>query len=231
MMKGMLLFILMLLSTMVFSQEEISIALEKAPVNIHDTASIKRGAVFFARNCEMCHTMIYLRYDSLAIKSGVLYSRMPINVKTWPLNIRPPDLSLEASRRGVDWIYTYLHSFYLDTQRPTGWNNLLFLNTAMANIFAPYQGQQIRLPLNEVGAKIYSRAYQWYDLLELQTPGSLTPEQFDAVITDVVNFLAYASEPYKIDQEKLGYWVLGFLIILFILIYRLKREYWKKLEK
>lgn len=231
MMKYFFMALLFLLTPMAFGEEALNIALEKAPTNIHDKESIQRGAVFFSRNCMMCHTMIYLRYDPLAIKTGVLYSRMPLNVKAWPLNVTPPDLSLEASRRGVDWIYTYLHSFYLDPSRPTGVNNLLFPNTAMPNSLAMYQGQQIKVSFEKAGVKLYSRDYQWYDLLELQTPGSMTSEQFDATITDVVNFLAYAAEPYQEAQENLGRWVIGFLIILFLLIYRLKREYWKQWKK
>ncbi len=61
--------------------------------------------------------------------------------------------------------------------------------------------------------------------------GSLTPEQFDATITDLVDFLAYAAEPYHERQQHLGWWVLGFLVILFVMMYCLKREYWKDVKK
>ena len=80
--------------------------------------------------------MIYLRYDKIAQEAGITYEKMPINVKTWPYGVTPPDLSLEADVRGVDWIYTYLHSFYQDSSRPTGVNNLLVPNTAMPDIVA-----------------------------------------------------------------------------------------------
>jgi ubiquinol-cytochrome c reductase cytochrome c1 subunit len=217
-----LLYFLLLCSSPLFAEEK-TIALEKVSINIHDTASIKRGASFFATNCMACHTMIYLRYDTLAKKAGVVYERMPINVKEWPFGIKPPDLSLEASVRGPDWIYTYLHSFYVDTSRPTGFNNLLFPNTAMSNILLAYQGPQERIKT--------TISSQWYDQLVLIHQGSMTPEQFDDTLKDVVNFLQYAAEPYQIKQHRIGFWALLFLFTFFILIYLLKREYWKDIKK
>ena len=202
--------------------------LAKAPIDRTDIASIKRGAKFFATNCMSCHTLIYLRYDKLAEDAGISYDKMPVNVTNWPYGVKPPDLSLEASIRGVDWLYTYLHSFYEDSTRPTGVNNLLVPHTAMPAILVPYQGQQI---LVERPTLDLFQQVEWYDLVKLVKQGIMTPEQFDATTADVVNFLAYAAEPYRIEQERIGWWVLGFLIILFIMMYLLKREYWKDVKK
>lgn len=205
--------------------------LAKSNVNINDVASIKRGAKFFSTICMACHTMIYLRFDKLAQEQGVTYEKMPINVTKWPTAVKPPDLSLEASVRGADWIYTYLHSFYMDKSRPTGFNNLLVPNSSMPDILAGFQGQQVLASDVKDMQKIYDHQYQWYDLLEESTKGSMTPEQYDALITDVVNFLQYAAEPYKAEQNRLGYWVIGFLLIFLVLIYLLKRAYWKDLHE
>ncbi len=207
--------------------ETSTIALEKVHTSSRDIESIKRGAKFFAANCMACHTLIYLRYDTLAQQAGVTYEKMPLNVKNWPLNVTPPDLSLAASAYGVDWLYTYLHSFYTDTTRPFGVNNLLRPNTAMPGMLVPYQGQQVLVKDFDSKQKVFNHQLQWYDVLQLQSPGSMTPQQFDATITDVVNFLAYAAEPYKNAQHTLGYWVIGFLLVLFVLTYLLKQAYWR----
>lgn len=223
--------ILLFFLKVAFAQDSIPIALESAPVNSQDVQSIKRGAKFFATNCMVCHSLIYLRYNSLAKEAGITYEKMPLNVKTWPFGIKPPDLSLEANVRGADWIYTYLHSFYLDPSRPTGFNNLIFPNTVMSNIVASYQGQQIRLADNQLSHGKYTHQLQWYDVLVLQTQGSMTPEEFDKTIADVVNFLVYAADPYAGEQHRMGWWVVGFLFILFILSYLLKKSYWKDVKK
>lgn len=229
-MKTLLLIICLWFPWNLFAAEP-KIGLEKVSVNIHDTASIKRGAHIFATICMACHTMQYLRYDKLAKENGVVYERMPLNVTQWPNGIKPPDLSLEVDYRSADWIYTYLHSFYKDTSRPTGFNNLLVPNSGMTGILVPFQGQLIRINNQQVSKKIVDAAYQWYDLLILEQQGSMTPAQYDAMVTDVVNFLNYAAHPYEVEQRWLGYWVIGFLIILFILLFWLKHEYWKDVEK
>jgi len=222
--------IICLLGTVAWAQEEgVMISLAKAPVNLADIESIKRGAKTFATTCMSCHTAVYLRYDKLAQEAGVTYEKMPINVKNWPNGVTPPDLSLEADYRGVDWIYTYLHSFYQDTSRPTGVNNLLVPNTSMPAILSAFQGTQVLV--NDVPHTIILHQLQWYDVLKLNSQGSMTPEQFDAMTADVVNFLAYAAAPYTQEQQHIGWWVLGFLIILFPLMYCLKREYWKDVKK
>ncbi len=218
------------MSTSLFA-EDATIALEKVNVNLRDKHSIERGAKFFAMNCMMCHTMVYLRYNKVAQDAGVTYDKMPVNVKTWPFGITPPDLSLEVSVRGADWIYTYLHSFYMDPSRPTGTNNLLIANTAMSAILTAYQGQQVLASDAKKSQFILDRLPEWYDKLELKSAGSMTPQQFDATITDVVNFLAYAAEPYHNEQVRMGYWVIGFLILFFVLTYFLKKEYWKDVRK
>ena len=207
------------------------IELDKAPINLHDMQSIKRGATFFATNCMMCHTMVYLRYNQLAKQAGITYDKMPIHVKNWPLNVVPPDLSLETDVRGVDWVYTYLHSFYIDPTRPTGFNNLLLPNTAMAGILAAYQGQQVLVKTPYASQHIVDYHLQWYDLIELQSQGSMTATEFDATMTDVVNFLAFAAAPYYAEQTYLGYWVIGFLLLLLVLVYLLKKEYWKDINR
>lgn len=213
----------------VFAEEAEQLALAKVSVNASDLESVQRGAKFFAANCMSCHTMVYLRYNKLAHEAGVIYEKMPVNVKNWPNGITPPDLSLEVDVRGADWIYTYLHSFYQDPSRPSGINNLLVPNTAMPGIISAFQGIQVKIQGRPPTALFHS--LHWYDLLILQKQGSMTPDQFDATISDLINFLSYAAHPYEEAQHSLGWWVLGFLVILLVLAYYLKKEYWKDIKK
>src|SRR3990167_5186809 len=166
----------LLSTTTLFAEEKTGLVLAHAPIDQNDMASIKRGAQFFSTTCMACHTLVYMRYNSVAIEAGITYEKMPLNITSWPNNVTPPDLSLEASIRGADWIYTYLHSFYQDATRPTGANNLIFPNTAMPNIVAPYQGAQILVPnpLHD-----WTGHMEWYDAVKLTQKGSMTPEEFD----------------------------------------------------
>jgi ubiquinol-cytochrome c reductase cytochrome c1 subunit len=217
--------LLALTSVSVWAEEGIEgLQLEKAPINRMDMDSIKRGAKFFAGTCSSCHTLTYLRYDKVVKEAGIPIDNKPISIN----GVTPPDLSLVADSRGVDWIYTYLHSFYKDSSTASGVNNLVFPGTAMPAILAPYQGEQV---LVEHPGYDLMHEVQWFDLVQPLRQGSMKPEEFDATVTDLVNFLAYAAEPFHIEQQKIGYGVLGFLVIMFVLMYLLKKEYWKDVKK
>lgn len=204
---------------------EISIRLEQVQINIHDKASVERGATFFAKNCMSCHTMRYIEHNKLAEKAGILLDKMPLKNQTWWRGIAPPDLTLIASQKSPDWLFTYFHAFYKDPSRPTGYNNLLTPDVNMMNIFAAFQGEQALLP-NAVKKEGFRKPH-YYTLLELVRAGSMTPGEFNKTMTDLVNFLVYASDPHAAERESLGYWVLGFLAILFVLAFFLKKAYWK----
>ena len=55
-------------------------------------------------------------------------------------------------------------------------------------------------------------------------------KEFDQDIRDIANFLDYVGEPAKLVRFDLGIKVLGFLFILFIFSYLLKKEYWKDVK-
>ena len=59
------------------------------------------------------------------------------------------------------------------------------------------------------------------------TEGSMTPEEYDEAIYDLVNYLEYVGEPSRIDSERIGLYVLVFLAFLFVFVYLLNKEYWR----
>jgi cytochrome c1 len=60
--------------------------------------------------------------------------------------------------------------------------------------------------------------------------GSMSPEEFDATVGDIVNFLYYVGEPIRETRQYIGFFVLGFLAILFVFTTLLNREYWKNIH-
>lgn len=227
-MKVLLLIGFLFLPVFVFSDNGLPIKLEKAPVNIKDRASILRGAQFYAKNCMVCHTMKYLQHNKLAKEAGITLDKMPLKEKEWYLGIVPPDLTLAARRRSANWLYTYMISFYRDPSRPTGYNNLLAKEVNMPNIFLPFQGEQV---LTARGKRLLAHSGftkpRYYSVLELVRSGSLSPEQFDQAMTDLVTFLVYASDPGYVHRIHVGVWVALFLLLFFIIAFLLKKVYWK----
>jgi ubiquinol-cytochrome c reductase cytochrome c1 subunit len=136
----------------------------------------------------------------------------------------PPDLSVIARSRGVDWLYTYMRSFYRDDSKLIGVNNLVFPDVGMPHVLWELQGWQepvIKTVKDDAGVKRKEIS------LELVEPGLMTPKEYDRAIRDLVNFLDYMGEPYKYERQRLGVKVIMFLLVLLVLAYLMKREFWK----
>lgn len=209
-------------------------------VNLSDKASLQRGARLFVNYCLSCHSAAYMRYnrmgEDLGISNAVLKENflfaadkvadlMVTNMsaqdaKRW-FGVAPPDLTLAARVRNADWIYTYLRSFYLDDKSPSGWNNTLFENVAMPHVLYGLQGSQ-RL----VGTDPETQKPEF----GLVRQGAMTPAEYDDAIRDLTNFMVYLAEPIKLKRHTIGVFVIAFLIILLILAYLLKKEYWRDIH-
>ena len=66
--------------------------------------------------------------------------------------------------------------------------------------------------------------------LALTTPGSMTPAEYDSAVADLTNYLVFMGEPAKLVRYNLGFIVIGFLLVLFVLVYALKKEIWKDIH-
>jgi ubiquinol-cytochrome c reductase cytochrome c1 subunit len=205
------------------------IKLEKLHVHIQDQMRIKRGAAFFSKHCMSCHAMKQLRYDKISQQAGMSYDEMPRHDPSAWNGQPPPDLSLIARVRGADWLYTYLQSFYKDPSTQLGSNNLLLDKTLMPNPFLAMQGKQILIvPYDKI--KTLPHKMHAYQLLRLEQQGQMSSHTFDQHLRDLVYYLVYAGDPARIEREALGIWVLGFLLIIFVLMIWYKQLVWKKLK-
>jgi ubiquinol-cytochrome c reductase cytochrome c1 subunit len=219
---------------------------EPAGNDIHNRASLQRGARNFMNYCSGCHSAQYVRYERVAADLGIpekvleanlmftgerpfetIRSAMPpAEAREWFGNA-PPDLSLIARSRGTDYLYAYLRSFYADPSRPTGTNNLVLPGTAMPHVLASLQGVQRAEYRDERqgGAMV-----QVFEKFELAAPGALEPARYDEFVRDTVNFLEYIGEPVQARRQQLGVWVILFLLLFTAFAYFLYREYWKDVK-
>jgi ubiquinol-cytochrome c reductase cytochrome c1 subunit len=149
------------------------------------------------------------------------------DAKQW-FGVAPPDLSVVSRSRGVDWIYTYLRSFYRDESRPWGVNNAVFKDVAMPHVLWELQGLQ-EATTGTIKSKegVEHTVITGFTLVE---KGKMSPEVFDNAVRDIVNFLAYVGEPTKTQRLSVGRWVLGFLVMYFVIMFLLKKEYWKDVK-
>jgi ubiquinol-cytochrome c reductase cytochrome c1 subunit len=205
--------------------------LEHAGNDLTDKASLQRGFKSFTQYCLGCHQLKYQRYNRTFADLGIsdadglknwmvtgekvgdhITNTMPAKQAAKWFGGTPPDLTLEARLKSPDWIYTYLHSFYEDPARPFGVNNTVFKDVGMPHVLQGLQGLRVK---DEHGN------------LSPAKGGTMTEEEYDTFVRDLTNFLEYVGEPSKLERESMGYKVLGFLVIFFIVSYLLKKEYWR----
>jgi ubiquinol-cytochrome c reductase cytochrome c1 subunit len=149
------------------------------------------------------------------------------DAKAW-FGANPPDLSVIARSRGPDWLYTYLRGFYRDDTRATGWNNVVFDKVGMPHVMATLQGEQIAHYRTEKEPN--GEEKRVFDRFELIKPGTVSLAQYDAMVGDLVNYLAWMGEPAKEKRMTTGLFVLLFLGMFFIVAYYLKKEFWKDIH-
>jgi len=155
----------------------------------------------------------------------------------------PPDLTLVAKLRGGDWVYNYLKSFYVDPTRPFGVNNKVLPNVGMPHVLLELQGipveachqvpkhaengGEMRDPLTP-GVAITEEQCGFIDVV--QGSGRYTAKQYDDAVYDIANFLYYVAEPARTERERLGVYVLLFLVVLYVFTALLGREYNKEIR-
>jgi ubiquinol-cytochrome c reductase cytochrome c1 subunit len=220
--------------------------LDKANIDPTNKQSLQRGARLFVNYCLSCHSAALMRYERIGRDLGIDEKLVSQNLmftggkvgdlmtvatadadsKEW-FGTVPPDLTVIARARGVDWLYTYLRSFYRDDSKITGVNNLVFADVGMPHVMWELQGWQdpvITTVKDHDGNERKSIA------LALAEPGLLTPVEFDRATRDLVNFLDYMGEPAKYERRSLGVKVLMFLFMFLVLAILLKKEYWKDIH-
>jgi len=220
-----------------------SVPLMDANIDLKDNASLQRGAKLFMNYCLGCHQMQYQRYERTFRDIGIPTeigqeqlifdgSKVGSHIKNaigkddaakW-FGAAPPDLTLVARVRGTDWIYTYLKSFYKDESRPFGVNNVVFPSVGMPHVLQELQG--LPTPITE---EVEEHGHTVTKVVGTETDGSgeMSDDEYDRAARDLTNFLAYVGEPSRLESEALGLKVIGFLVILFILAFMLKKEYWR----
>lgn len=245
-MRKLFLVICLLAPMMVFANTG-GVVLDKANIQLDDHAAIKRGAKLFVNYCLNCHSASLMRYSrigqdlemsneevasELVTTGAKIGSTMKVAIdekdaKRW-FGKPPPDLSVIARARGVDWLYTYLRSFYKDESRPWGVNNTVFKDVGMPHVLWELQGLQA--PVMETHTDADGNTREVITGFTTVEKGTLSTAEYDATVHDLVTFLAYLSEPSKLQRMALGKWVLLFLAVFLVLVYLLKKEYWRDIH-
>ena len=222
---------------------------------VTDQAALQNGARLFVNYCLNCHSAAYMRYnrlrdiglteqqikDNLVFGGGKVGDVMktaldPKEAKEW-FGAVPPDLTLVARSRadgakgsGADYLYTLLRSYYRDETKPTGWNNAAFPNIGMPFPLWELQGVQRARFADERDPHDATKTVHVFEGFEPVSAGTMTREQYDESVADLVAFMQWMAEPVQTQRVRIGVWVLLFLAVFTVLAWRLNAAFWKDLK-
>jgi ubiquinol-cytochrome c reductase cytochrome c1 subunit len=244
--------VLALLPGLAFANEG-GFPLEKAPERT-SLASLQNGAKLFVNYCLNCHSASAMRYNRLRdlglteeqIKDNLLFTgdkvgdmmtvaMKPADAKAW-FGAVPPDLSVitrakaSSAGTGADYLYTYLRTFYKDDTRPTGWNNMVLPNAAMPHVLWQLQGVRTAKFEEQPDPHEPGKLVHTFVGFEQVSPGTLSPQEYDEEVADLVAYLGWMAEPAQNTRKKLGVIVVLFMSVLALLAWRLNASYWKEVK-
>lgn len=228
------------------------VAWDKAPDRTNDLPALQNGAKLFVNYCLNCHSAAFMRYNRLQdigiseqqIKDNLLFGTSvrvgdtmvaaadPKQSKDW-FGATPPDLTLIARSRsghggtGADYLYTYMRTFYRDPEKATGWNNLVFPSVGMPHVLWQLQGERQPIWATE---QQHGQEVQVFRGWNQVSPGTMTPQQYDQAMGDLVGYLQWMAEPAQNSRIRLGVWVLIFLGVFTLFAWRLNAAYWKDVK-
>ena len=228
-----------------FAAVDSGLELRPADNDVSDTESLQRGARNFMNYCSGCHSAKYVRFNRMGRDLGLTEEQLIENLMfnaevphdTIQRTMRdedairwfgkpPPDLSVTPRSRGIDYVFNFLQSFYVDPDSPTGVDNVLLPGTSMPNVLWEMQGYQEAI-FSEHEIEDGGGIELVFEQFQSITEGNMSDEDFQNFVRDTVNFLDYMSEPAQLRRKAIGVWVLMFLSVFLVLTIMLKKEVWK----
>ncbi len=198
------------------------VALKHATTDVTNQEQLLRGFTVFTDVCMGCHSAKYVTYKGLmdypelginreladelrgdnALTSG-LNTELSEEDATESYGKIPPDLSLvvPGRRGGVDYVYSIL----------TGYEHDESGRIDDGNYNAYFPGNRIAMP-DPLG---------WLDHDQEDTA------ELEQQAHDVSAFLAFIADPHQNERRAIGVYVMGFLLLLTLVLFLLKREVWK----
>jgi len=179
--------------------------------------AVERGVDTFMNACHGCHSLKYVHYRDLAslgidkdriaawrgdsTLDSAMTSLISDEAAIQSFGIVPPDLSMMVrAREGGN---SYIYSYLV--------GYYLTQDGKTGNHFYPITKMPDALGI--------SSATDPAKRSELQGKAH-----------DIVSFLSWAADPHEAERKALGYYVIGYLIILTVLLYNVKLQVWSRLK-
>ena len=191
---------------------------EKAPVDLTNKASIQRGASLFMSYCVGCHSAQYVRYSKM-------YKDLDI----------PKELVEKYLMVTTDQVGEHITAG-IDPELQKGWfgaqppdlsseTRLRGEDWVYTYLLGFYEDPSRPWGANNLVLHNVAMPFVLHDM-QMNT----SKEEYRQNIGDIVNFMAWLAEPMAHKRKVIGVYVLVFLLLLFIPVYFLNKEFWKDVK-
>jgi ubiquinol-cytochrome c reductase cytochrome c1 subunit len=214
--------IILVLSLAVFSLSVSAagkkVDLDHANTDIMDRASLQNGAKLFMNYCSGCHAISFMRYNRIGEDLGLSDAMVKENLMFAGSKTGENITTAMPEDAASSWFGGVPPDLSLVARsKGTDW-----IYTYLRGFY------EDKSRIFGVNNKVLVNASMPDALWSLKE--SQSEAEFDNSVRDITNFLDYVGEPAKLIRLQLGKWVLLFLGILFVLVYMLKKEYWKDVK-
>ena len=200
----------------VFTVTASEVKLEKFQVDT-SVLAVERGVDTFMEVCHGCHSLKYVFYRDLAAL-GISRDR----IAEWR-----GDSTLEAAMTSLISDETAILSFgavppdlSMMVAARVGGNSYLYAYLTGYYLTSDGEISNHVFPLTKMP-----------DALDISSASdSARRSELQGKAHDIVSFLSWAADPHKAERERMGYYVIGYLILLSVLLYNVKLEVWSRLK-
>jgi cytochrome c1 len=207
---------LLVLCSIVFPASATESKLEKFQVDT-SVLAVERGVDTFMDACHGCHSLKYVHYRDLA-SLGIDKSR----IAAWrgDSTLDSAMASLISDEAAIQSFGTIPPDLSMMVRAREGGNSYIY--SYLVGYYLTPDGKTSNhfFPLTKMPDAL--------DISNAADPSRRSELQGKA--HDIVSFLSWAADPHEAEREAMGYYVVGYLIILTLLLYNVKLDVWSRLK-
>ena len=186
-----------------------------APISLTDKAQLQRGAQLFMNYCYGCHSLKYLRYERMATDLDIPPELLAGNLMFNTDKAGSPMLNGLNPAEAKKWFGAAPPDLTLEAKlRGADW--------VYSYLISFYEDASRPWGVNN---HVFPNVGMPHVMADMQR--SLPDDEFKARMADITAFLEYTAEPVQVTRMVVGGFVIGFLLVLLVFAWLMKREFWK----
>jgi cytochrome c1 len=179
--------------------------------------AVERGVNTFMNACHACHSLKYVHYRDL-VSYGIDKDR----IAAWR-----GDSTLDSAMTSLLSDEAALQSF---GKVPPDLSMMVRAREGGSSYLYSYLTGYYLTPDGKISNHVFPLT-KMPDALEVSS--ATDPVKHSEILEqahDIVSFLSWAADPHEEERKALGYYVIGYLIILTVLLYNVKLQVWSRLK-